>query len=61
MGLEYHNEVKNSFHLKIAINVRKKILVQVRFEPQSPGQKASHEPTSPASHYIFFFQKLLRS
>ena len=24
MGLEYHNEVKNSFHLKIINNVRKK-------------------------------------
>ena len=24
MGLEYHNEVKNSFHLKNIINIRKK-------------------------------------
>ena len=45
MGLEYHNEVKNSFHLKIIICIRKKSLAQVRFEPQSPGRKASHEPT----------------
>ena len=45
MGLEYYNEVKNSFHLKIIINIRKKSLAQVRFEPQSPRRKASHTPT----------------
>ena len=46
MGLEYHNKVKNSFHLKNIINIRKqKCLAQVRFEPQSPGPKASHAPT----------------
>ena len=45
MGLEYHNEVKNSFHLKSIINIRKKSLAQVRFEPQSPGRKASYAPT----------------
>ena len=45
MGLEYHNKVKNSFHLKNIINIRKKSLAQVRFEPQYPGPKASHKPT----------------
>ena len=45
MGLEYHNEVKNSFHLKIIINIKKKSFAQVRFEPQTPGRKASHAPT----------------
>ena len=42
MGLDYHNEVKNNFDLKIIINAS---LAQVRFEPLSPGQKASHAPT----------------
>ena len=45
MGLEYHNKVKYSVHLKNIINIREKSLAQVRFEPQSPGPKASHEPT----------------
>ena len=45
MSLENHNEVKNSFHLKSIINIRKKSLAQVIFEPQSSGPKASHEPT----------------
>ena len=46
MGLEYQNKVKNSFLLKKNYQYKeKKSLAQVRFEPQFPGPKASHEPT----------------
>ena len=50
MGLEYYNEVKNSFHLKIIINITKKSLAQVRLNPnpldERPVIHPHNQPTS---------------
>ena len=45
MGLEYHNEVKNSFHLKIILCIRKKKFGSSEIwtpVPWTKGQLCSH-------------------
>ena len=57
MGLEYHNEVKNSFHLKI-INIRKKIFCSSEIwtpVPWTKCQSLTHITSQPVG---VFFSKI---
>ena len=57
MGLEYHNEVKNSFHLKI-INIRKKIFCSSEIwtpVPWTKCQSLTHITSQPVGG---FFSKI---
>ena len=50
MGLEYHNEVKSSFHLKIIIQMRKKKFGSSEIwtpDPWTKGQSWTHITSQP--------------
>ena len=56
MGLEYHNEVKNSFHLKIIINIKKKKFCSSEIwtpDPWTKGQSCTHITSQPFWGYYF--------
>ena len=55
MGLEYHNEVKNSFHLKIIINIRKKIFCSSEIwtpVPWTKCQSLTHITSQPVGGFF---------
>ena len=57
MGLDYHNEVKNNFDIKIIINAS---LAQVRFDRGGPLDKRPvMHPHNQSTRRGFFFQNFL--
>ena len=55
MGLEYHNEVKSSFHLKIIIQMRKKKFGSSEIwtpVPWTKGQSWTHITSQPVGDFF---------
>ena len=62
MGLEYHNEVKNSFHLKIIINIRKKKFGSSEIwtpVPWTKGQSWTHITSQPLHNFFSKTSKVM--